>query len=406
MKAKFMCMTLLVASILLSFMGCSKDSDKGNESDVTQLTLKVVVPGASTYAVGESNVDKQPKFNDAKIYFTDGAKIRKIVSFAKVDKLTSTGENIDGIPVTATQVYVIANEGVVSANEGDKNGQAGPLTDESNTTVIIAEGDDFSKLQKLMIKINAQVNPVNQLHLLGKSTFTPVISGTASILISLRPAISCIEIEKIEADQSVVAAKRITQFDLQGIYINNTYTMISVDNAIYPDNASIAYDYQSTVWNTSGTYPAAFCNESSSFQNKVSYTAGGTNRWGYYVVPAQKKSGDAYVGNTMNVKVNGVPTSKVFGACPLIVLKVNNVKVNDADKDAGNQGKSYYVTVSKYYEKDALINYFEGGYVYDISSISFNDDHLSDEPNVPTIVPLSVKVEVKTWERKPVTPGF
>lgn len=408
MKVKSMGIALMMSAFLLSTTGCSKDSEKEESNDKAKVTLRVVMPGASTYAV-ESPTDNQktPGFNDATIYFTDGNTIGKIVRYASTSGLTSTaGETIDNIPVAATKIYIIANEGETLGT----GGQAGKLTNEAGTAVTIAAGDNFSKLQELMVRISAQVNPLNQLHLVGKSTFTPVPGGTASASIDLKPAVARMEIAKVEADGTVEAAKRVTKFDLQGIYINNTFGMISIiDNAKYPAVANaIAYDYKSSAWSTAGTYPAAFCNEYINLKDVTSYTAGGTNIiWGYYVVPAQKKEGSAYVGNSMDVNVGGVATSRQFGACPLVVLKVNNVMVDSKEKNPGKNDKSYYVTVSKYYdESKALINYFEGGYVYDIANISFNNDHLSDEPNIAATATLSVNVKVNNWVRKSVTPGF
>ncbi|MDR1883199.1 MAG: hypothetical protein LBR26_10540 [Prevotella sp.] len=364
------------------------------------ISLKVAVPGASTYAYAPDDVvsyeDKNPDLHDVIIYFTDSddddddtnnTVWRTVtVSSANMSEITAGASKlVRDIPLTATTYYAIGNI------ESSGSGAAGPVTNEAGSTVTITDGaTTVATLKTLMFKIADQQDPVNHLHLFAKGTFTPVVGSITPVSIVLKPAVARMELSGIE--HKVPTAN----FELTDIFINNTFKMISIDPGKYPyDTNAIKYAFDATVWSTG--YDPNFHIHFTGKTGAAAYTP--TNKWGFSVVPAQKKdSQGTYVGNMMYTVIDGVTDSFQFGAVPIIVFKLLY------------SGNTKYLVVTNYKNTTGgdIVPYFEAGKVYIISNVQFDASDLQDEPipggNSQTSVTATVSVQ--NWAPQNIDPVF
>jgi hypothetical protein len=408
---KFFNYLALALVLALGTTACSNfdadtPEDKQPATGTQNVKLKVIIPGASTYAAAGDEASYKnaiPTLHDAKIYFTDGITILRAHPFSNSDiedlENPSKGQVVQDVPITATTYYFIGNEGV-DVNYGLKN--------EAGDAVVITEGsttlDDF---KKQMFDITQQKDAQTNLHLFATGTFTPAGSGTTDLQIQLRPAVARIEIGEIENTGSKT-------FTLEAIAINNSFTKISVDPAIYPEAASspdsINYAYNAGIWDNLAASVSSYKGGLALAVNKSGsniYTPD-NGVWGFNVVPAQYKDGAVYKGNNILTEINNVAKRYIFGAVPMIVFKLTSLQ--DASPVASNG--NYYLTVTRYKEDDAngrTIEYFKAGYIYKITKIEFTNDDVTPDHPIPGLnaqTDVTVTVQVQPWVEQPVHPEF
>lgn len=369
MKTKFKYATLAAAALLLGFTGCSNDDETGGKTDdstAKSVTVRISTP--STYAEEATAVGLTPAINDVNVYFVGGGVVKATGTMTSAE-IAGSGKTFSDVPGSATKVVIIANAGALS----------------SPNVSSISVNSSENALNALMFEQVKQTNPVTAVNVYGSAAITGN-PGSETAAVTLKPAISRIEIAKVEADPS--AAIVLSSFKLAGIYINNTYTQCGTDYSTLPPVASDILNYGGTdaIW-TNGSYPARFKDEWASPVSGTSFTpATSTNKWSYYVMPVIAGKGTI---------INTVQQSAV----PHIVLKIV-----DAQSSGYGFNSTSYVTIKDIKVGGVALTQLERGKVYSIASIKIGGGNLAATPETPAEQNISVTATITDWEDQPVDP--
>ncbi|MBB4045295.1 hypothetical protein [Bacteroides reticulotermitis] len=200
-----------------------------------------------------------------------------------------------------------------------------------------------------------------------------------NVTIEMRPVISRLEIVKIDpADPpaGLIIKKPITQFDLDAIYINNTYTSLGLNRITKPGtSATLAYGGgdltgSTSPWgNPTSNYMPGFYDVINGIgESSYAPTIG---VWGYYIVPLSDKNGmgQSVAGTTINGEQQGV--------VPHVILKLSNIKVEGSGEILTGP---LFLTVRRYQDTNGPVMHFEGGKAYVIQNLAFGLEHLSVLP--------------------------
>lgn len=373
MKTKFKFLSLMAVSLLTGLASCSND-DQTPAVEVTPRTVKVEIITPSTYAEEASAVGKSSLKKDLNVYFIGAGIVKHIghVSEAEMGGGPSVSKAFADVPGDADKVIVIGN----ATHVGSPN------------VASINVNDPESKVNRLMFEQDKQIDPQTKVNLHGSG----VVSGagpTATASVDLLPAISRIEIGKIEVNPA--AEIPLSSFELEGIYINNTYTQVGTDYSTLPTAATDILNYAAgnSIWTApAGTYPQTFCDEFPAPVAGASVAPAAGKIWAYNVLPVVANKGTT---------IDGVIQSSV----PHIVLKVKNVAIA-APGFSFPAGRSYYVVVTKI--KDAgsgnIHTKLDKGKAYSIASIAFGGEHLKTTPVANTNT-VTVSSESKPWVDAP-----
>lgn len=369
MKTKFKYLTLAITTLLLGFTSCSNDDETGGKTDEgTPKNVTVRISTPSTYAEEVTAVGQTPAINDVNVYFVGGGVVKATGTMTSAE-IAGSGKTFSDVPGSATKVVIIANAATLSSPDVSS----------------IAVNSSENALNALMFEQNKQTNPTSAVNVYGSAAITGT-PGSETAAVTLKPAISRIEIAKVEADP--LAAIELTGFKLAGIYINNTYTKCGTDYSTLPTVAAdiLNYDGTNAIW-TNGSYPARFSDQWTSPTASTSFTpAVSTNKWSYYVMPVI-----AGKGTTINTVVQS--------AVPHIVLKIV-----DAQASGYGFASTSYVTVKDIKVGGVALTQLERGKVYSIASIKIGGGNLASTPETPTEQNVTVTATVTDWVDEPVEP--
>jgi hypothetical protein len=236
-------------------------------------------------------------------------------------------------------------------------------------------------------------------------------------MVNVSPIASRIEIGtiKTQAGTGNNAQVTIKSFDLMGIFINNYYCQLKLDNAYV--NADVR---------NAGSVVANYTEGNSGFWWRSTVISPNPN-YGQYLFTGNggstKITAAVYTTNPATVKPNA-DANKVWGYNvfpgtaanePHIVLRLANVVLNDKTAALPAAGTDYaltgdqYVTVKGFKTtSDVAIDGLVRGYVYKIgvtSDFYITPDNITDEPETN---PISAKVTISlvTWTAQAVKPEY
>jgi hypothetical protein len=305
--------------------------------------------------------------------------------------LASSEAEFTGIPSSVDRIYIIGYPLAASTSPD--------VSSVSEYTSVTAS------LLTQMIEISEQnaedATEVNTFGYADVDLHDVAAGGTKEVTVKVAPAVSRIEIAKIDPvnRSPLVVKKSIDRFDLNAIYINNTYTQLGLDSITKPTSPSSILNFGGTdigstsKWGNPAAqgYPSGFFDVvnrtgASSYEPTVT-----TEHWGYYVVPLS----DDVAGTTINENVQT--------AVPHIILKVSNIKPNGSLNIIEGP---MFLTVKQYKNAstDAPITQFERGKVYVIDNLAFGVEHLSPLPEA-TPSAYTLTLTVQGWENKLIEQG-
>jgi hypothetical protein len=249
-----------------------------------------------------------------------------------------------------------------------------------------------------MVEISAQnVSDPTQVTSFGKVdglNLAAAMPGPINLTVQVAPAISHVEIAKIDPTTpgSLTIKKKITKFDLNAIYINNTYTKLGLDGVTTTGSTVLNYGGNNTgsssPWGDPANHytPGFYDLYTGGATGQASYSpSAGKDCWGYYVPSLSAVGG---TGTTINGELQGV--------LPHIILKVSNIWIEDYALPIEG---TYYLTIRKYKTSSGAVTQFDPGCTYLISNIAFGLEHLDLLPEV-TPADFSVELKIINWVDK------
>lgn len=357
--------------------------------------IKLNINGSKTYAESAPASTKTPALNDVTLYMVattvNPDAIVKIVAGVPAD-LTGAGQTITNVPGSVDKIYAVANSAVTLQKI-----KANPAT--------------LTELATELVDVNVQKDPLTAVNLLGNGAVTAnaTTPGQMDAMVDLYPATARIEIGKIAGKTD------ITKFDLEGIFVTNTFLHKSVVNEVFPTTNAVAKTAKEATANGVVNYDpsntavfaskAAFgfdqlADDITGATGKLEYTPATAGQvWGYQVLAGSKDVAQAWTPATMPTVTNGVNAAS---GVPVIVVKLNNVETTQGTTPTGTE----YLNIAKFIDdKNQPITHFEEGMVYSIEKIEFDESNLASKPATPSAT-LIAKVTVHPWTEAKTTIQF
>lgn len=392
----------------LAFAACSNDenpSDNGKEANKT--IIRLAFGKAETKGLGETVVKKYNNINDLIINFYNAQGNYVDVPDTYTDEVSgNTYDNkqsianavatlkggaheatleIGGVPSSATEVYIVANQPEATGNE---------------------KGIDISSInnaQKSHILLSSQKDCLN-------STLTSQRTGeitNGQVNATLTPVASRFELKDLVANPKPAdwTGAEIKSFTVKGIYINRFYPWGLLgggnvanreqiargdDKANYTKEAygAIKYNYNGT-----GEQPYDF-----------SYMCDGNDISATYTY-AKATGDEKFIQKATLIPINE-NTQNWYGyqilpgAAPHLVIELAVIY-----DDGNTEAQQKYLVVEKYKSGDAGLEKAERGYVYQISTLEFDASNLVDVPYQGTKT-VTADISVAAWEAVPITPDY
>jgi hypothetical protein len=368
-----------LAGAMLSGCESSDETDGTNDVDV-MLTITVEQGVAATRADVPTAENRTPLLDHVwALFVKDGA-----VLASKAGTLSDDGSGnklavFNNIPKSIQKIYVIGYP-TATANTPNMN----------FISVNASEERALKAMVNLSQQDNADATKVNTFGSLETNFSSYANDASVELNINVEPAVARIEIAKVEATATVegkAVQGVVTKFDLDAIYVNNTYLSLGLDRTTKPQTGIVSFGGNNvgsgSAWGEPGKYYSANCFDVVGATGKASYTpAASGNHWAYYTVPLAAAAGS---GTTINDEAQGV--------LPHIILKLSNIEVGGHL----NPGP-LFLTVKQYKDQDTglPITEFLPGRVYE-TSLAFGFEHLSPLPEVDA-ADITVEMEVKDWE--------
>lgn len=354
--------TLTLALAALTMFSCQKENNSVKEDTTATKTMQISIAKGgvdkNSKAVGApvAGSYKTPINGTIGVYCFDGMTDESVLVWSdKAVAVIESGETYEGsvtVPSSTKYVYVVAN-----------------VPDQTSVPAVV----NSTKLSE----VKASGLLVKNYKLIDNAPMTNgatlnLNTGTTPWKLDLRiaPAMACIEIEKIEADNDVAlgAADKITKFDIVAVHMNNYYTDFTLAGLTGKTLVTPVMDGTklrgSTVEDWSyDLHPA--------LGTSISYTDG----WRYMLAPAQ-----------------------ALANMPKIILELNNITINGVDLTG-----SRFVTVKSLLLSNVSITSLDRNVIYKLATIKFNGTHLSVVPNQEN-VSVDVIVTVEAWNQVGATP--
>jgi hypothetical protein len=280
----------------------------------------------------------------------------------------------------------------------------------------------FKSVTDSLVRVSELANPtgnafdVKNVPVSGSGTLA-ADGDNLQALVSVSPIASRIEIGTIKtaAGTGNNAQVTIKSFELRGIFINNYYSQLKLDNA-YVDadkrNAgSVVENY--TEDNAGFWWRSTVISPNPNYGQYLFTGNGGTTKFGVYApnetTPTSVK---AHATNTWGYNI--FPGTATYE--PHIVIRLAKVVLNDKTAAIPAAGTDYTLTADQYVTvkgfktaAGATINGLQRGYVYKLGTttaeFTITPDNLTEEPETN---PISARVTISlvTWTAQEVKPEY
>lgn len=388
MKIRTIALTALAA---VTFASCSKDSNGGDDNGISTATKSVAVKIGGNLDVSSlgTRAESLPvtasttvTFGSGHLLFVSGGKT--ITQYYTVTNAPTAGTNLDiadliagytiqNVPDNSREVYILSN-------------LPASITFFGTSPV----GKPISTVKALPVNVREIGNAagdVTQVPLYGFGAITESTPGADdwSATFNVAAIGSRVEIAKL------TAASDLSNYQVDGIFVNNYYDEMTVDLTVKLGNpptgdlinngtedagntkyvgGSTYYPSGLPLWdyNTSGLAPVV--------ANVCEPTTAG-NVWGYNVFP-------------------GKGTSVATRDTPRIIVRITGATATDGTVLANPS----FLTVKSF--NGGALNAFAAGNVYTVQNLAFSKDDLTDKPEIG-VFDVDVDVTVLNWVPNNVT---
>ncbi|MCD8042809.1 MAG: hypothetical protein LUH10_07060 [Tannerellaceae bacterium] len=390
------------AVLLAGLASCNKsDEPGGDEGNKSPRDLYIKFEKFGSKADTNAATEDAVSFSEGALYFTDNAgrilRYIRITNEQVAGTLTATqlenGTTIEQVHGDATQVHLYGNF-TAAANYVN-------LSDIPEINYDTQKSGDYG---------------VSKGSLYGTAPIEePTTAGDAYTAdIQLKPIIARLEVDQLKG------VGDIKSYKLAGIYINNFYLEVLPDGKVKSNNSAINYSQNFEFYyreSIQGTYPDG--------QSRQKPAAGKyeMNDYGYLFDDGIDDNGNMiFIGSSSTsgiIKPTGTWAYNIFAtanATPHIVFHFLDVTINDGTQNGilfentktGVDGEAY-LTITGYTALSNDLSGFvniEGGNIYKMESVEFNENDLGEVPEVNEKKDVIVTVELMPWKIIKVNPSF
>lgn len=402
----------------LAFAACSNDDEIGNQGQKGDNTVVLSLSLGKTEMTRAAEISAAGLFNnlktlDIQFYGADGRRIvvdrteEEQATYEKsledaIEALadgtnTAEGERtkvtqvtLTGVPLTATQILVIANQNT-------------PV----NTNSLEAARASQIRLKGLIERADEECafNQQNSLMTGLAGIGDADANGQAKASVEITPVSSRLEVQKVTAMKCETdGAVDINSFTLKGIYVNRFYTKGALDPNKNPEDRKKVDNGDTRTYYTREKYEAITANDETGFgfmcdvidiegtksttTNAIAEVACTDNKyWGYPILARAE-----------NTAVDGVYD------VPNLVVEVE-IKYNHPETGSETSVSKYLTIVGYHTADNTPISTFLRRHVYRINDLQFDFEDLTDVPYQGT-KSIEATVTVLPWIGVDVQPDF
>jgi hypothetical protein len=409
---KFNFVAYVAAAALLALGSCAIGEEKGTDpGDMTTVKFKLSYEGLNSRALADPMETNDPlTLQPGHIFFADGSGtiVRHVGIVADVagggagseqvelDRVLAGEAVILQVPATAQRCYILAND--VAAKVGGDTGVTGNR-----------EGNDISTILGLTATVpnlNAATD-ISTVVQFGSGDIVPEAGVTeteaqeydAWVEVDIRALTARIQVKRITGkvynytdDEDNPQTITIDDFTVEGIYVNNYYTSMTV-NSTWPDGV---VNHLSNIpsYSTAGTAPYSPTGNGYRLADLLNI-----NDTGLAVAPADNTKVWAY--NVFPTSTSAANNANV----PHVIVKLSSVTFTDSGDGDGVTPTvltDQFLTIANIKRAGgALLNAFEANNSYTFDNIAFDFTNLSDYPEV-TELDILVTVKLLPWTDNPV----
>lgn len=372
MKRNLKFAALSAAVLMTGFSSCSSEDEANDQiiqGETKTVILKLDTQTPSTYAEEATMTSGKATLNDCYIYFVESGTgvIHKTVTVSSTDLgdyTRAAGNEIPSVPAAANTVVVVGNV-------------------PSSMTSVLSAPSSMTTVTGATVSIFEQLS--NSIILEGSASMTLVSGDEYTASVAVKPIVSRFEIGSIKAVGSAGATDIIEEYNVTGIFINNTYKNMSLGGTV--TTSSLLYSTILTDFNkTNYPNPLSDLTVSPAFLGSEAKTE-----------PTKIPNTGVWAYNFLPVDSNATTPLEL----PQIVLKLEDIKLVETGTTLVSGAK--LVTVKSFRDvSNTVLKKFERNKIYKIEKIEFNETHLDITPTAARNV--TVIVSVKDWETVTVTP--
>ncbi len=400
-------LVIAMAAIVAGFASCAKDNDPGANGKGGQ-TLSIQLSGNETRSIDSplAGTTAPVTFSGGELFLVDGSgKIEYIYKFTTATNLTNKelgitdatsadGVTITGIKASVKKAYIVGNSSAITGTA-----YAIAAVEGNNISgvkaVVLTQAMEYSALNKNL----AGVTLYGEGEIENDTVKFPGDDTKKFVQIDLRPHVARLEVGGVKAvPTSDTPAVAITEFNVDGIFVNNFYPTISIDwitrgTIVNPGQGDgDTYGDNKTVYTTPGVlhdYSATHFGNTATVLTKYPNGTDATKVWAY---------------NLLATPVFGTGTfQNAITYAPHIIVAINGVVADNGQDYSGDK----FLTVNKLMKSDGIteITHFEAGKIYtiDAADFTFTVKNIHDDAEIEPI-DLRVKVTQIGWTTEPMKP--
>lgn len=370
MKTKLSYLVLLSMVILFGFNSCSNDKETESEDQTKPKSVFLKLGKSSTSTRSEG----VPIASGTEVILESGD-----VYFVNASGAILKHYTVTNSPSNATNINI--TEAQTGASISNLPGSTEAIYIVGNTSGLPTFGN-ITSVQASLLQVASQ-GDIEKINLYGTGILVDPISPSTvyTCEVTLAPTVARIELTNI------TASGVITDFKVDGIFIDNYYKQASVAGSVnisnFVENGAVASIFN----NLSTQYPLElkpviydFYSPALSANTKIAKPAGTGTVWGYNLFATS-------AGSTV----------------PRIVIRLSDIVTNDGSLYANPQ----FVTVRgfKTASNGTSLASIKSGNIYNITAgaLTFKETDLSPIPNLSPI-DVEVTINLVTWTVVGITP--
>jgi hypothetical protein len=372
---KFRNSILAVTALVLGFgvTGCN-NNEMPDLQEAVSTTLSLRVSGSISSTRGTGSVE-EPGINEVNTIQLENGHIillsdqNSMIAHTAlvVDEVRGAGQTIQNVPSDA-RVYIIgnipANVDFVGALTNPSNGLNSLASIRAFTASMASQGDYTTTV---LSNFNNQSAPI---------VLDPADDELSSVVVSINPAISRLELHQIYAKQEADSKGIMTGYTVTGVFLDDYHEYFTFGGGAFGNPIRILQNPDNFKIGLPGTWKAAWTMPfpGASLGNAWVSTPTGDNAW------------------TFNVAAQGVYV-------PRLVIRLEDIEYTDNNDDPQTIDGIGYVTITGYSNASGTFTTFERGRIYRIGAergFTFGPADIHKEPN-PEGIRLDVTVNIMEW---------
>lgn len=368
----------------LAFAACSNDENVPTDNTEGKVYVSLSLGSAKTRSLTGSAAGEYNTVKNLKVFFyTSGGQYvnytpdeeKLTIAVDDLGKNNQARIEFTGVPGSADQIYIIANE------KENNPIEIGSWSDVENTDIYLQNQVKVGNIVKFSNEESTMTG------------FSKIIGDAVSV--DLTPVTCRLEVQNFIAKKApdTYLGKDIASFEVKGIYINAFYTQGKLGNIALDNRARVDMNVEGEGFNATAYERHSY----SYLYDEPTYAP----------MANPNAASGAYAENGNIWKVSPSVNDNWWGYSVLKGYTPDMVIELDVVYDGETAPQKRYLTITSYKDSKSSenIKHFERGHAYRMQNFMFDVTNLTERPYEKT-KNVSAIVNVLAWVGVDVEPGF